>query len=140
MEIPNNAVVNFMIGIGKKKIKGWMAESERPINLRKDYEESKIHKLTAFKEKAIQIGGNSGASPIEVVTSLAVLLHKTFAPPPTGKKWLDTRLHINRPLTQFDAKTMKVDMVQTLGDRLTKSLISVPGESLGHIYFSLGSP
>ena len=140
VEKPKDAAVDFSVGVGGQPVRGWMVESDRAIDRRRDYDENGIHRHTHQDDAAIWIDKPSGASPIEVLTSLAVLLHKTVATPPPGQKWLDTRLNLVRPLTPSDGSAMRVEMVQKLGGKLTKSFITAADRKLGHIYFSLGSP
>ena len=138
---PPRAVIDFAVLGGKERIGGWFVATDRPVEERVPYdEEAAIRGRAVVDGHTIAIEGNVGATAIEVVTALAVQLHNTLSPPPPGKKWLDTRLDLHRRLRPADAGRLSLEMVKRHGDRLTKSLISVPGEDLGHIYFSLGTP
>lgn len=140
LQKPENAVIDFTISIDGREIPGWFAETAAPVEERAAYDETPLWELTTIDGQAIRIKGESHCSPIEVVTALAVKLHPHLAPPPEGRKWLDVKLILNRPLKAEDGRDLCVEMVKRIGDRLTKSVISVPGEELGHIFFSLGAP
>ncbi len=138
---PPKAVIDFTVNTGEARIGGWFVATDRPVKESVPYdEEAAIRDRATVTGPTIAIEGDAGATAIEVVTALAVKLHNTLAPPPPGKKWLDTRLDLRRRLRPADAGHLGLEMVKRHGDRLTKSLISVPGEALGHIYFSLGTP
>ena len=138
---PPHAVIDFAAHTGKARIGGWFVVTGRPVEERVPYEEeAAIRSRAVVAGQSIAIEGDPGATAIEVVTALAVHLHNTLSPPPPGRKWLVTRLDLQRPLRPADGCRLRLHMPKRRDDRLTKSLISVPGEDLGHIYFSLGSP
>lgn len=138
---PPQAVIDFAVGSGEDRVGGWFVITDRPIEERVSYEEeAAIRGRAVVNGQSIAIEGDTGSTSIEVVTALAVQLHNTLSPPPPGKKWLDTRLDLHRRLRSADGGRLSLEMLKRHGSRLTKSLISVPGEDLGHIYFSLGTP
>lgn len=138
---PERAAVDVSVAIaGGETVKGWYVETDRPIARRVSYDERPIHALTQIEDGAISIRGASGATPIEVLTSLAVRLHATAMPPSPPLKWLDTRLDLVRPLTRNDSEHMTIALQKVMGTALTKSEITIPSGLLGHIYFSLGTP
>lgn len=137
---PRATVDVFAVVAGGATVRGWYVEVDRPITRRVPYDESPIHAHTRIEGNTIAIRGKTDATPIEVLTSLAVRLHAAAKPPSLPLKWLATRLDLARPLTQDDSAHMTIALQKTLGTSLTRSEITVSSGVLGHIYFSLGNP
>ena len=56
---------------------------------------------------------------------------------PSEKKWVVTKVELNRFLKPNDADTLEVEFQHNFKNRLTKSIIFSNKEILGDIYFSL---
>ncbi|RAU23555.1 hypothetical protein CU669_00145 [Paramagnetospirillum kuznetsovii] len=121
-------------------VRAWYVETDRPLTERVAYDEAPIHALCALDGQSIRLAGDSRRTPIEVITSLAVKLHNTLAPPSAGVKWLDSRLDLIRPLCAADGHDVSVTLRHRVGTSLTRSEISTPAGVIGNIFFSLGNP
>ncbi|CCQ75516.1 hypothetical protein [Magnetospira sp. QH-2] len=132
--------VDCVAQTGSGEIQGGFLETDQEVARRVSYDEEAIHALTVINGETISYSGNSGASPIEVCTCLAVRLHNHLHAPSAGQKWLDTRVEFSRPLQPEDARSMTLTLDRRVGTSLTRSVIHASGTFVGHIYFTLGTP
>jgi hypothetical protein len=113
---------------------GWLAETARAVLSRRPYEEDEAVATSRIEGNTIQSGPTEGFSAIEVLVALTKRLHMTLRP--RQSRWAFTRLELLRPLEVTDAGRLRVELVDALGDRLTKSVITSSNAAIGHIYFS----
>lgn len=128
---PENARLEFSLSGG---VSGWLTETDRPVLSSRPYPENAIVAGSRFEGQAVFAAAGASFSAIEVLVSLTKHLHSTLRPGPTG--WAFTRLDLQRPLEDCDKDRLQVELLHTLGNRLTKSAVRVGETSLGHIYFS----
>lgn len=139
-KLVSDATMDFSITVPDGIIHGRVEESDRPLSESKAYDEDAIWRLATIDGRVIRLRGDSGARPIEVVTALGVLHHKTLFPPVAGQRWLCVRVKLSRPLTEADACDAMLEMKQVIGEKITKSDIVVCGKPIGLISFILGKP
>ncbi|MBI3096120.1 MAG: hypothetical protein HYY97_14730 [Rhodocyclales bacterium] len=128
---PENARLEFSLA---GDVSGWLNETDRPVRSSRPYPEDEIIAGSRLEERAIIAALGAPCSTIEVLVSLTKHLHTTLLPGATG--WAFTKLELQRPLSDDDADDLQVELLNTLGNRLTKSAVRVGSTLLGHIYFS----
>jgi hypothetical protein len=128
---PERARVEFWVG---EDVFGWLAETERPVLSRQPYPEDEIAAGSRIEGNTITSGSPGAFAAIEVLVSLTKRLHMSLRP--SQSRWAFTRLELRRPLEVGDSARLKVELVDALGDRLTKSTVASSAELIGHIYFS----
>jgi hypothetical protein len=131
MPRPEDARVEFSF---EEHVYGWLAETTRPVQSRRPYSEDEAVATSRIEGNTIRSGPTEGFSAIEVLVAVTKRLHMTLRP--YQPRWAFARLELSRPLELIDAGRLKVELVDALGDRLTKSLIVSSNAALGHIYFS----
>ena len=131
MPRPEHARVEFSL---EPDVFGWLAETARAVLSRRPYEEDEAVATSRIEGNTIQSGPTEGFSAIEVLVALTKRLHMTLRP--RQSRWAFTRLELLRPLEVTDAGRLRVQLVDALGDRLTKSVITSSNAAIGHIYFS----
>ncbi len=136
---PNNTATICQLNTDKGQIYAYYTKTSAPVLRNVHYNEEKIHALAKFDGQSIQITGDTGASPIEVCTSLSVKLHNKLFPPAAGQKWLDSQIQLSRPLRDEDRITMEIRLERQVGTAHTRSAIISNGEKIGQIFFTLGS-
>jgi hypothetical protein len=136
----DDVVMDFRYVSEAGEVAGWVVERDADIAGNKPYDESRIWGPAELDGKHARLDADTGMAPIEVITALGVLQHKTLYPPPEGRRWLCVRVNIARPLVADDANGVDVEMVQMIGGRISKSVVDVGGERLGHMSFILGEP
>jgi hypothetical protein len=134
-KLPGAAV--FRLGIGNDFAFGVILPTERHVVGRRPYDEGRIASEARVKDWLVALNTDTGMSPIEVLTALAVFQHKTLFPPPTTKRWLLARLSLVRPLRPQDATAMNISLDRVVGKSITRSTVSVPNERLGNLDFVL---
>jgi hypothetical protein len=133
------AAAAFRLGIQGDVVSGAIFASNRPVVGWRPYDESRISSEARINGRKVELFAATGMSPIEVVTALGVLQHKTLFPPPVGKRWLLARLFLRRPLRPQDATTITISLDRVVGKSMTRSGVATFGEQLGHMDFVLGS-
>ena len=128
---PENARLEFSLA---DEVSGWLRETDRPVLASRPYSEDEIVAGSRIEGQAIIAAPGASYSAIEVLVSLTKQLHTTLRPGEAG--WAYTRLELQRPLSDGDADSLQVELLHTLGNRLTKSAVRVGNTPLGHIYFS----
>lgn len=134
------APAGFSIGLRQGTLAGWITESDEPVDGSKPYDEGAIWSRATVEGETSLLRGDTAARPIEVVTALGVLHHKTLFPPPEGLRWMCVRLDFERPLSEADAFDAQLRMTNVAARKFTKSAITLRGKRNGDIYFILGSP
>ncbi len=132
------APATFLIRVAATDVEGWIGASDRPVTDRCAYDEAKIWERAVLEDRTIRMTDDPGMEPIEVVTALGVLQHRKILPPATGRRWLLARLQLARPLRAGDATACRIELTQTAGRTMTRSVIATPTEVLGSMTFILG--
>ena len=114
----------------------WLIETGGPIKERYEYDEGRIEGLCQITGESIRIAGDSGYSPIEVVTSMTKQLHRHLFHA-EGMDWAITRIELDGLLKTEDAHRFSIRFQRNFNKgRLTKSLIYCDEKVNGTIYFS----
>ncbi len=64
-------------------------------------------------------------------------LHNTLNPPTPGYKWLLARIEFRRPLMEEDLRGFRLELLQTIAGRFTKTEVGSAEERLGLLFFTL---
>jgi len=130
---PDNARLEFYLS---NNISGWLKETDRLVLARRPYPEDEIVAKSRIEGQTILAVSDAPYlfSPIEVLVSLTKRLHVVVRS--SSVQWAFTRLELQRPLQDSDSGCLQVELLQTLGNRLTKSAVRVGTVPLGHIFFS----
>lgn len=130
---PDNARLEFYLS---DNISGWLRETDRLVVARRPYPEDEIVAQSRIEGQTIFAASNAAFSfsAIEVLVSLTKRLHVIMRS--GSARWAFTRLELQRPLQCGDSGSLQVELLQTLGNRLTKSAVRVGKVTLGHIFFS----
>jgi hypothetical protein len=136
----SNPAVDFAIGTNSEDnvITGWMEESDEPVTEKRLYEESIIRCDSIIENNQITLKQECDAKPIEVLTSLAVHLHESYCPAPEGKKWLDTKLELNHPITKKETSSICIRINKLLGGKMSRSDILHNNDIIGRFMFVAG--
>ena len=113
---------------------GWLVETGAPILERQPYDESVIESRCLRNGPIMRVIENTPCSTIETMISACKQLHQGLHPLP-GHKWIVTRLDLARVIDWPDGG-MEIELLQNLGNRLTRSAVRSEGAVVGHIYFS----
>ncbi|MEQ8228965.1 MAG: hypothetical protein RIA64_12840 [Rhodospirillales bacterium] len=135
-----DAPTQFTVTSGGQLLTGCLRLTDRPVERPEPYDETRIRAAAEIEGNSIWATGHSGASPIEVATSLNLRLHEVLFPCGPNEKWYDVRVDLNRPFEDEDACCLKMQFDRSIGRHLTRSLVIVNGETVGAIFFSLGKP
>ena len=130
---PDNARLEFYIS---NNISGWLKETDRLVLARRPYPEDEIVANGRIEGQSILAVSDApySFSPIEVLVSLTKRLHLIVRS--DAVRWAFTRLELQRPLQGSDSRSLQVELLQSIGNRLTKSAVRVGTVPLGHIFFS----
>lgn len=132
-----NATINISCNTNRYEM--ILVENDIPINQRNDYFEEEIIKSVLFNEdeKSISLGKSNYYTVIERIIALnKVLLNKLF--PNHGRKWYFVKIKLrNWDINMNDSASLKLVFKKNLDFKLTDTIISVEGEQVGNIYFSL---
>lgn len=130
---PENARLEFYLS---DNVSGWLRETDRLVLARRPYPEDEIVANSRIEGQAIFAAADAACSfsAIEVLVSLTKRLHLIVRS--GSARWAFTRLELQRPLQDGDSGRFQVELLQTLGNRLTKSAVRVGNVPLGHIFFS----
>ena len=90
------------------------------------------------KGKLVSVSSVIPFHPIEVVVAMTKHLHM-HEYDVSGGKWVFSRLELERLLRISDLQEIRVQIQQSIGTRLTKSILLVGEEQIGKIYFSMVS-
>jgi len=117
---------------------GAVVERELPIIAREPYDETPIVSRAVIESTSVRVGGPTGMHPIEIVTSLTLLLHQRLFKIGDDRKWYLARLELMRPLQASDGDNTRIGLVRRFGTTLTRSSIAVGEERIGQIEFIAG--
>lgn len=127
---PEDARLEFYLS---GSVSGWLRETDRPVLERCPYPEDAVVAGCRIEGQAILAAPGPSFSVIEILVALTKRLHTTSRP---GPVWALTRLELKRPLRDSDAEGLQIELLQSLGNRLTKSVVRTGNVPLGHVYFS----
>jgi hypothetical protein len=119
----------------------WLVQvisASQPVEATKAYDEQRIFDASVIEENSIALRRNIGMRPIEVVTALAVELHKALFPPGALQRWLLGRLEVSRPLGMRDAEFMAIEIERRIGKNITRSRVIAEEGAIGSLTFILG--
>ena len=130
---PENGRVEFYLS---DNVSGWLRETDRLVVTRRPYPEDEIVAKSWIDGHTIYSDPNmaSSFSPIEILVALNKRLHLVVRS--SSCRWAFTRLDLQRPLQDEDSESLRVELLQSLGNRLTKSSVRIGNDLLGHIFFS----
>jgi hypothetical protein len=134
-----NVAGEFDLCVGSRLRRGWIAASGRPVEGRKPYDERPIWDLAVLSERRVRITGDSNMAPIEVITALGLLLHRTELPPASDRRWLLARLSLLRPLEPADARGTVVTMDHVIAGAMTRSSLAASRGLIGTMTFILAA-
>ena len=117
---------------------GAVVERDFPIDGREFYDESPISSQAVIEDTCIRVDGPSGMHPIEVITSLTLLLHQRLFTIGNDRKWYLARIELVRPLEVSDADRIRVELARRFGSTMTRSSITAGEERIGYIEFIVG--
>jgi hypothetical protein len=129
------AYVDFSAQTVDGVVRAFLVPSGEPVSERFPYEEEKIEAACRMEGSQIVLASNTGYSPIEVAIAMNKRLHNTIFPL-ASERWIFTRIDLNRPFHAQDAQRMRINFLQKLGVKLSRSTIVVGELTIGHIYFS----
>lgn len=109
----------------------------QPITERKPYDESGIWSRTTREGDAFVARDCRDAAPIEVVTAVGVLAHKTLFPPPVGQRWLLGQLTGSRLLGPQELDCCRVEVIRRVGSQMTQSTYADRHGVVGRMLFVL---
>ena len=133
---PENGRVEFSFLSDELNLSGWLVETQDPVTERYAYDEDQITQKCSVEGKNIKINEETPYLPIEVLVAMNKHLHLSLFPEADGKWWF-TRLDLMRLLEAKDAQFFRIELLQNLQHKLTKSRVFVNNEHIGYIYFSL---
>ncbi len=109
---------------------------DRPVGGRRDYDESPVARFSEVRDGCARLAGPTGLEPIEALTALAVHLHKTTCPAPSGGRWMLGHLLLRRPLIAADANGLMLKFERFLGKTITRTGITAAAGPLGSMIFT----
>ncbi len=134
---PKDFVDEFVYSLKDKKVIGWIVEIDKQVVDRIPYPEKQIFEQCLIKNQIISLRGTKpDFTAMEILVSMTKKLHLELFP--SEKRWVITKIELNRFIEQDDAINMEVEFKYNFKNRLTKSTIFSKEEILGDIYFSLG--
>ena len=114
-----------------------ITESDQPVTLRKTYDESPAARNATLEDRQASLVAPTGLRPIETVTALAVLLHKTVLAPPAGRRWMLGELALSRPLRPSDSSILRIRIDRVMSAAMTRSTMDAEDGPLGTMLFIL---
>lgn len=129
--------VIFRCNFGNEKVRLYGIESEKKIDCGYAYEEEKIIENAEIdiQQKSIALKQPTAFSFIEHIVALNKALVETLYKAVEGK-WYFTRLQLERNITMNDVASLKLRLQSNFQLKLTKSVLIVNNEEVGHLYFS----
>jgi hypothetical protein len=129
---PDIAAVAFRTSAG---LNGWMIESDRPVTRTVPFREADITEKAEVAGNVARIAGHVAYPPIDVLVILTKFWHLQRLPD-AGKAWVFVKLELSRLLQTDDSDRLSIQVDQNLANRLTRAIVAVGGQAIGHIYFS----
>jgi hypothetical protein len=137
-DVEVDAPVVFSISTQGALWHGMVREREVNVVQRKPYDEMELWARAVRNGRTIQFEGDIDMQPIEVVTALAVSLHRGMFPETGDRKWLLTRIELGRPLVSEDRRMVRIELTRSVAMRITRSSIKTTRGTIGHLEFMLG--
>lgn len=131
----NAATCTFMNGS-----EAWMAvvtETDQFVVERKPYDEGPAARFSVVEALKATLAGPTQMRPIEALTALAVHLHKTALPPPSGQRWMLGQLTTSRALEPQDADMLTLMIDKQIGKTTTRTRITTHDGVIGTMIFIL---
>lgn len=131
------AVFSFQVGDEKHKL--YFVRREGDIQRRVPYDEEAIAARGELdvEDKSVIYRPHEAvvATLIEAVVASAKTLHQALFP--DAGQWVVTQIESECPLAEVPFSELRIAFERSMGGaRLTRSEISLDGETLGHIFFS----
>jgi hypothetical protein len=129
-----NSIISFMVG--NKKYFGVISSNNKPIECRIDYSEKVVEEHSNITSNIIEFKNTLDYSFTEIVVSMNKwYLNNTIK---ESGKWIVTKFdYINlSEIQNTKGKNIKVELVQNLNNKLTKSVLSIENKIVGNLYFS----
>ncbi len=127
------------LGLGASVVEGVLLESGRPIEDRRECNESAVRQAASVDLDArtirLDAEDEAGARAIEKVVFLNKELLLKMIPESPGQ-WLFAKLKLNRWLPEGEQGEVGVELRQALANRFAVSTIRLNGEAVGEIVFS----
>ncbi len=139
LDRPQGVAADFTLDTSLGKVTGYLCETERPVDGRYAFDETRIVSRPGTDGSSAQIVSHDACTPIEALVILTKQLHNGALPRPGGK-WVFSRLELARALRHDDTNVAGVVLRHNFNDRLTKCEVLCADEAIGHIYFSLWRP
>ncbi len=120
----------------------WVAvvsETDQLVVERKPYDEGPAAQFSTVKGMKAALVGPTLMRPIEALTALAVHLHKTALPPPSGQRWMLGQLTTTRALVPQDALLLTLEIDRQIGKSTTRTRITAHDGVLGTMIFILAA-
>ena len=128
--------VEFRFTLEKSPIVGRLVETSDAVTERYQYREEDIVDECSINKTSMIYRGQTPYSAIEVLVAITKHLHLSLFPQVDGK-WYFTRIDLDRLLQPEDTSCFRLNLIQNLQFRLTKTQILSGDQEIGHIYFSL---
>jgi len=134
--------VHFSFQSGNERKEVYLIEDNRPIIMRRPFDEEKIIAPAIFSEPrtasepSVEVDVNDEFSPIESWIAITKALHLKQFPYAHGK-WLFTRGRFARYDAFPKASKYYAALESSVGGLFTRTAISVDGERIGDIFFTL---
>lgn len=134
---PDDFVDEFIYSTKGRDVVGWIVELDKHVVDRIAYPEELIFDKCLIDDQRISMKENDlDFTPMEILVAMTKKLHLNLYP--SDKKWVITKIELNRFLEPDDIGKMEVEFKKNFKNRLTRSTVFSKGEVLGDIYFSLG--
>jgi len=138
LPLADDAPAVFSLSAGGMAWHGAVIERDEPIGNREPYDETAVLSRAVADGSSIRVNGPTGMHPIEVITSLTLLLHQRLFEIEQDRKWYLARIALARPLQMPDTDQITVALARRFGKTMTRCAISFGDESLGFIEFIVG--
>ena len=136
MQRPDNPKVEFRYSKKTVELIGWFIETADSIEERYGYNEKAITDQCRITQKTVSVRSQTANSAIEVIVAMNKLLHMSLFPEVHGH-WFFTRLELKKTIDNVSGMNIKLKLLKNLRNHLTKTLIRIEEQNIGHIYFSL---
>lgn len=117
---------------------GDILNGSRPVSKCERYDETSLAAQAVHDGQAIEATNFAGTKPFEIITSLNLQLHHRLFSLPEDRKWYLARIALDRRLTAADARRVRIEMVRTLGQRMTRAAILTNGRHCGIVEYISG--
>lgn len=132
--------VRFKSIDNKDHVNGWLAETDRPVNDRRPFDESLVLADTVLdiEKRTTRLPVRSIHTPIEDIIILTKHLNYSVSPLARGN-WLFGQLDLQEPLSD-DYQDLEVKMSNLITGKFSVNVILIDGRKIGAIRFIVGQP